>query len=211
VVERYRTRFLFVEIPSRVYQSLRRAVRRRCNLYGAVRDTPAPDWPWPWRRAANHGRGDGGVQSARATAAGGQDVYDYAEGRERNGEFEPERDLERKREQEEASPSPQESGGGPAGGRNRSLSLTHSLSLSFCCLCRRHRRHRRAPVVFGRSTIFRWSDANDIPRTDDTRARTHPRTRTHAHIVSYRIIHTAARPYTVYTYAAATTALRPLL
>jgi len=77
VVERYRTRFLFVEIPTRVYQSLRRAVRRRCNLYGAVRDTPAPDWPWPWRRAANHGRGDGGVQSARATTAGGRDVCDH--------------------------------------------------------------------------------------------------------------------------------------
>lgn len=72
-----------MEIPTRVYQSLRRAVRRRCNLYGAVRDTPAPDWPWPWRRAANHGRGDGGVQSARATTAGGRDVCDQGGRRER--------------------------------------------------------------------------------------------------------------------------------
>lgn len=88
VVERYRTRFLFVEIPTRVYQSLRRAARRRCNLYGAVRDTPAPDWPWPWRRAANHGRSDGG-----ATAAGGRDVG-ADDDRERERVSWPERERE---------------------------------------------------------------------------------------------------------------------
>jgi len=127
VVERYRTRFLFVEIPTRVYQSLRRAVRRRCNLYGAVRDTPAPDWPWPWRRAANHGRGDGGVQSARATTAGGQDVCDWGGRRER---YRGVRDGTGCRAGAGAGGGVAVAAGkwwGSAGGRNRSL--VHSLLL----------------------------------------------------------------------------------
>lgn len=182
MVERYRTRFLFVEIPSRVYQSLRRAVHRRCNLYGAVRDTSAPDWPWPWWRAANHGRGDSGAQCSR-------------DGRGRAGRLRLRRRVRAERRVWAGTGSQAEAGarGGVAatagkwwgaGGRAKPLSFTSSLSLSFCCRSRRHR-HRRAPVVFGRSTIFRWSDANDIP---PNRRHTRAHASTHTHARTYRFV-----------------------
>lgn len=166
MVERYRTRFLFVEIPTRVYQSLRRAVRRRCNLYGAVRDTPAPDWPWPWRRAANHGRGDRPRAGAR-----------YRERKLGVGT----RDSDKR---EEASPPPRDRGGGlRRAGETFSLAplappppLPMPLSRTSSI-----RPVNDIPMI--------WRKRYP-PEPTLTRARTHSRARTHTrtHARTYRFV-----------------------